>query len=181
MWANDLSFYVLASTSFEIINYACQPHRNVARISLYRALRMLSMVVIFFSWNKNKAKTKHFTRYNPTLETTTHQQKVTHKHNEPRIRCLLLQVCLHRKNKLCFRVRLDNHLPSTVEWEMAESRGVAHGWQATHIALSPFTREQSWAGNRIVANQSRQLQQCWLGINFSEPFKNIIISVLKVK
>lgn len=60
------------------VNYACLPHENIARINLYRALRMWSMVVIFFSWNKSKAETKPFPCYNPTLESTTHQQRVTH-------------------------------------------------------------------------------------------------------
>lgn len=51
-WVDDLPFYVLASTYFEMFNYTYLPRGKVARISLYRAL---SMVVIFFSWKKSKA------------------------------------------------------------------------------------------------------------------------------
>jgi len=129
---------------------------------------MLSMVVIFFSGDKSKAETKQFPCYSPTLEAATHQQRVTHKRHEPQIWCLLLQVCLHRKNDLCFRVRLASHPTSTGQWEMAESRGVAHGWSATHIASSPFISEWSWAGNRITTKHSRQLQQCHLETTLSE-------------
>lgn len=92
------------------------------------------MVVIVFSWNKSKAETKQFPCYNPTLETTTHQQRVTHKHHEPRIWCLLLQVCLHRKNNLCFGVRLVTTLPvqmrekwlSPEVWPMADRQPLSH-------------------------------------------------------
>lgn len=150
------------------VNYTCLPHGNISRISLYRVLRMPCMAVISFSSNKSKAETKQFPCYNPTLETTTHQQRVTHKHHEPRIWCLLLQVCLHRKNDLRFQVRLAKHAPSTDEREMSESRGVAHGWSATCIASSLFTREQSWVRKWPMADHSKQLQKCHLETTFSE-------------
>lgn len=110
-----------------------------------------------------QGETKQFPCYNPTLETTTHQQAVTHKHNEPRIWCLLLQVCLHRKNNLCFRV----HPVSAGRREVPVSRGVAHAWWATHAASRLFSREQSWAGRWTTANGRRQLQQCHLETTFS--------------
>lgn len=60
---------------------------------------------------------------------------MTHEHHEPRIWCLLLQVCLHKKNDLRFQVRLAKHPPSTDEREMSESRGVAHGWSVLQPVL----------------------------------------------
>lgn len=51
-----------------MFSYTCLPHGNVARISLYRALRMLSMVVIFFSWNESKQKQSSFLATIPHLK-----------------------------------------------------------------------------------------------------------------
>lgn len=147
-----------------MFNYSSLPHGNVARISLYRALRVLSMTIIFFSWNKSKAETKQFPFYNPTLATATHQQGVTHKHKEPRIWCLLLQVCLLRKDDLCFPAAWWVQIGE--KWLWPEVWPTADG-QPTHTASTPFSREQSWAGKWTTANGRRQLQQCRSETTFS--------------
>lgn len=51
-----------------MFNYTCLPHGNLARISLYWSLRMLSMVVIFFTWNISKEKQSSFLATIPHLK-----------------------------------------------------------------------------------------------------------------
>lgn len=164
-------------TSFEIINCACLPHGNVAKIGLYIALRMLSTVVIFFSWNKNKAV------YSLQSHTWNH-----HPSTQSDSQALWDKDTVFTPASL-FAQKERTLLPSTPGQALSQYRWVSPGrvqrcgpWLiGTHIASRPFTRMQSWTGNWTVANHISQLQQWHLETTFNELFKSMVICVLKVK